>query len=161
MYKGTGSTLALPVGAIPGAVPPLMGYTAVTNAITWEALALFAILGLWQIPHFLAISVANLEDYSRAGIHTVPGEKGNRVTRLQTIAYTTALIPLSLVLVPLGTASWLYGGVALLSGTGLLYLAAARPSDGEFRDWAVRYFKGTLWYLPLVTIALAFDAWRL
>ena len=151
------STLALPVGAIPGAVPPLMGCTAVENTFSMEGLALFGILALWQIPHFLAIAIANLEDYSKAGIHTVPAQKGLKATRLQTIAYTTALIPVSLVLVPMGTASWLYAAVALISGTWLLYLAAKSPQEETYRPWAVRYFYGTLCYLPAVTLALAAD----
>ena len=134
-----------------------MGYTAVANEITTEALALFGILALWQIPHFLAISIANLKDYTRAGIKTVPATHGASITRLQTIAYTTLLIPVSLILVPIGTAGWLYGSVALLTGTLLLYTAARRPETEEHTVWAVRYFRATLLYLPVVTIGLVLD----
>ena len=151
------STLALPIGALPGAMPPLMGYTAVTNEFTAEGLALFGILALWQIPHFLAISVANLEDYTRAGIQTVPGKRGERMTRLHTIAYTTALIPTSLIMVHLGVAGWVYGGIALVSGVGLLYLAAKPPGETGLKAWAIDYFKGTLVYLPAITLALVLD----
>lgn len=153
------TTLALPIGAIPGAMPPLMGCTAVSGEITEEGLALFAILALWQIPHFLAISIANLQDYSRAGIHTVPANRGLATTRLQTIAYTTALIPLSLVLLPLGTAGWAYGTAALVSGVALLYLAAKHPKNDNYKVWAIQYFYGTLFYLPVVTCALALDVY--
>ncbi len=151
------STLALPVGAIPGAIPPLMGYTAYTNEVTTEALALFGILALWQIPHFLAISIANLQDYTRAGIKTVPAARGPSTTRLQTIAYTTLLIPVSLVLIPIGTASWLYGATALVTGTLLLYTAARKAETVEHTVWAVRYFRATLLYLPIITIGLVVD----
>ena len=87
----------------------------------------------------------------------VPAQKGLKATRLQTIAYTTALIPVSLILVPMGTAGWLYASVALIAGTWLLYLAAKTPQESTYRPWAVRYFYGTLFYLPAVTLALAAD----
>jgi protoheme IX farnesyltransferase len=64
---------------------------------------------------------------------------------------------MSLILVPMGTAGWLYASVALASGSWLLYLAAKAPQEEAYKPWAVRYFYGTLYYLPAVTIALAAD----
>ena len=100
---------ALLVGAVPGAMPPLMGWTAVTGKVELPGLVLFSILLLWQLPHFIAIAVYRKNDYATAGFKTVPVVRGNTVAKWQTVAYATLLIPLSMALTPLGAAGGIYG----------------------------------------------------
>jgi protoheme IX farnesyltransferase len=150
--------LALLVGAIPGAAPPLMGWTAVTGRIEAGAVVLFAVLLVWQLPHFLAIALFRKEDYARAGIRTVPVVRGDRVAKAQAIAWCTALVPLSLLLLPLQVAGWIYGTAAL--GLGLYYLAwslRGLRKDADVR-WARKFFFASLLYLPALTLALVVDS---
>lgn len=149
------STLALFVGAVPGAIPPLMGWTSVTGRLDAGGLALFGILFLWQLPHFLAISVYLADDYARGGIRVFALVHGERSTRRWIAATTLALVPVSLALVPLGVAGAFYGVVAGALGAGLLAWAVSglRRADPSQR-WARNFFLGTLGYLTLLFAAL-------
>ena len=94
----TRTTLSTLVGAFPGAVPPLIGWTAARGSISLEGWVLFAILFLWQFPHFLAIAWMYREDYGRAGILMLPVvEPDGRVTAQQIVVYTLMLLPVSLL----------------------------------------------------------------
>jgi protoheme IX farnesyltransferase len=150
--------LALIVGAIPGAAPPLLGWTAVTGSIGAPGLVLFLVLMIWQIPHFLAIALFRQEDYARAGIRTVPVVRGERVAKAQAVAWAALLIPVSLALVPMGVAGPLYAVAA--GGLGLWFLLMSvrgfRPDAGA--AWARRLFLVSLVYLPGLCLALALDA---
>ncbi len=159
--------LALLIGAVPGAVPPLMGWTAARGTLDLPGLTLFAILLIWQLPHFLAIAMFRGADYERAGIRTVPAVRGVKpdtrsntvvaIAKAQSIAWCLALVPISFALVPLHVAGWLYGGVALALGLGFLgmSLRGLRPDAGH--AWARRFFFTSLVYLPALTLALAVD----
>ena len=149
--------LALLIGAVPGAMPPLMGWTAVTGTVDTPGLILFAILLVWQLPHFLAIALYNKPDYARAGIRVVPVVRGDRAATLQALAYTTVLVPLSLMLVPLGIAGWLYGVVALALGVWFFAvgLGGLKPAAGV--QWARRFFRASIIYLPALMVALSLD----
>jgi len=149
--------LAVVIGAVPGAIPPLMGWTAATNSIDAPGIALFGILLAWQIPHFLAISLFRFDDYKRAGIKTVPVVRGEAVAVWQAIAWSVALLAVSVSLVPLRIAGPVYGVIALLLGLwylGYSLLGLRRKPDGT---WARRYFFASLLYLPAITLALAVD----
>ncbi len=155
--------LALAIGAIPGAVPPLMGWTAMRGTLELPAdapgLVLFGILFIWQMPHFLAIAVFRQQDYDDAGIRTVPSVRGLRVTKLQAIAWALALLPVSLLLLPLGVAGLVYGVTAGLAGLGYLAFTIAglfAPPELDSR-WAWRLFGASLVYLPIVVLALGLD----
>jgi protoheme IX farnesyltransferase len=150
--------LALIIGAVPGAIPPLMGWTAATGEISAPGLVLFAILLLWQLPHFLAIAMYSKADYARAGILTVPVVRGDRVARLQALAYATMLVPVSLLLVPLGVAGWLYFSVASAVGVwfALKGFRGFTPAAGT--RWARQFFFASLIYLPVLTAGLMLDA---
>lgn len=112
------------VGAIPGALPPVMGWTAATGRIDTGAAVLFAILFLWQIPHFLAIGRLYREDYAQAELPMlVVIDHDGRSTGRQMVVYAVALLPISLMLVPLGYGGALYFWAALSAGFG--YIAAA------------------------------------
>ncbi|MBL4685811.1 MAG: protoheme IX farnesyltransferase, partial [Nannocystaceae bacterium] len=112
------SPLALLVGAIPGAAPPLLGWTAVTGSIDAGGLVLFGILLVWQIPHFLAIALFRKQEYARAGIMTVPNVRGDAVAKIQAVAWALVLVPLSLMLTPFGVAGFFYFASAMLLGMG-------------------------------------------
>ena len=149
------STLALFVGAIPGAIPPLMGWTAVTGRIDAGGLALFALLFAWQLPHFLAISLYLAEDYARGGLRVFALVHGERATRAWIAVTSLALLPVSLAPVPLGLAGPAYGAVAALLGAALAgyALSGLRGTGGR---WARTLFLGTLAWLTLVFAALSF-----
>ena len=151
--------LALLIGAVPGAAPPLIGWTAVTGTLDPGAWALFAVLLIWQIPHFLAIGIYRKDEYARAGIKTVPVVRGDDPARIQAIAWSTLLLVSSLSLVPLGVASWVYGAVAAVLGLAFLGhgIKGLRFQGPPLLGWARRYFLHSIVYLPVLTLALVLD----
>jgi protoheme IX farnesyltransferase len=149
------STLALFVGAVPGAIPPLMGWTAVTGRLDAGGLALFALLFAWQLPHFLSISIYLSEDYARGGIKAFALVHGERATRGWIALTSVALLPVSLALVPLGVAGPAYGIVAVVLGAALSAYALSGLGAVGGR-WARNLFLGTLVYLTLLFAALMF-----
>jgi protoheme IX farnesyltransferase len=121
----TKTTLSTVLGAFPGAMPPFIGWVAARGAITVDAWVLFAILFLWQFPHFLAIAWMYREDYARAGVKMLPVvEPDGRVTGQQIISYTLLLIPVSLLPVATGLAGSVYLVGASVLGLGFLYYSA-------------------------------------
>jgi protoheme IX farnesyltransferase len=154
--------LALVIGAVPGAVPPLLGWTAVTNSLDLPGAVLFGILLVWQMPHFLAISIFRKQDYAAAGIRCVPVVRGEMVAKIQAIAWAVLLIPVSVALTPLGVTGDIYLVVSLLAGLAFLGFALMglrhKPGDGPGTlRWARQLFALSLVYLPLVTVALVVD----
>jgi heme o synthase len=144
------SSLATVVGAIPGALPPVIGWAAATNALPREAWLLFAIVFLWQMPHFLSLAWLYREEYERAGFPVLPVvEPTGRSTARQTVMYTAALIPVSLAPALTGLAGPLYFGVALVLGLAFLGLAIRFARDLHRRT-ARQLFLGSLVYLPLI-----------
>jgi protoheme IX farnesyltransferase len=110
------------VGAVPGAMPPVIGYAAAGGALTRESWVLFAILFLWQFPHFYSIAWMYKDDYARAGIRMLPVvEPDGRSTARQIVLFGAALIPASLLPGLLGMAGRFYLAGALLLGLGYLY----------------------------------------
>src|SRR5499426_1106026 len=97
------------IGAFPGALPPMLGWTAARNDIGWGGFILFAILFLWQFPHFLAIAWMYREDYARAGVLMLPVvEPDGRVTAQQIVIYTLMLLPVSLLPTAMGMSGRIY-----------------------------------------------------
>jgi heme o synthase len=152
--------LALVIGAVPGAVPPLLGWTAVTNSLDLPGAVLFGILLVWQMPHFLAISVFRKADYAAAGIKCVPVVRGEWVAKIQAIAWAALLIPISVGLTTLGVTGPIYLVAALVLGLAFLGQAVlglrAREAKADIR-WARQLFVLSLVYLPALTIALVVD----
>ncbi len=149
------SSLALFVGAVPGAIPPLMGWTAATGRLDPGGLALFALLFCWQLPHFLAISMYLKEDYARGGLRVFALVHGDRATRAWGAATSLALVPASLTLLPLGLAGSAYAVVATSLGTGLsAYAFSGLWQGGGANRWARNFFLLTLAYLTLLFAAL-------
>lgn len=153
------STAALFVGAVPGAIPPLMGWTAATGSIDARGLALFALLFVWQLPHFLAISIYLKEDYERGGLKVFALVHGEPAAKAWAVGTSALLVPVGMLPTFLGMASWGYGAVAALLGAGLTVAAASglRRPEGESR-WARSFFLSTLLYLVAVFIALFLGA---
>jgi heme o synthase len=152
------TTASLLVGAVAGAIPPLIGWTAVTGSIDAPALVLFAILFLWQVPHFLAIALFRRAEFARAGLLVQPNEPGGgRQTRRNVVQYTAALIAVSLMFVPLGVAGGAYFAVAAISGAVFLAhgLKGLRPASSE--RWARAEFIGSLAYLVVLLSVLVLD----
>lgn len=149
--------IAVFVGAIPGALPPLLGWTAATGAITYEALIIFGIQFIWQFPHFWAIAWVADEDYKKAGFKLLPsGGKKDMNTAFQIMIYTLFLIPLGLLPAKFGITGIdsaiivTVCGVLFLSQTFMLMKNANRKS-------ALRIMFGSFLYLPIVQIAYLLD----
>lgn len=144
------SSLATVIGALPGAMPPMIGYAAASGTLTPEAWALFAILFIWQFPHFLAIAWMYREDYTRAGILMLPVvEPDGRSTSRQIVIYASTLIPVSLFPSLLGMTGKLYLVGALLLGGWFLYSGVRVALDRTTRR-ARRVLLVSVIYLPLI-----------
>lgn len=152
------SSVATVVGAFPGALPPLIGWVAARGRIEAGGLALFAVLFLWQIPHFLALSVFLADDYARAGLKVLPLDGGPSATRWNVVLWTLALIPVSLLPVTLDLAGGVYAGVAIVSGLAFLGLGARGFRSNGGTRWAIGLFVGSIVYLTLLFAALVLDA---
>ena len=145
------------VGAIPGALPPVLGWTAAGGALDEGAFALFAVLFLWQFPHFLAIAWLYREDYARAGLKMLPVQDAERrTTGYLAVGYALALIPVSLLPAECGLAGNGYLWAALLLGAG--YAASAvRFMRCQSNVTARRLLWTSLLYLPALLLALVGD----
>jgi protoheme IX farnesyltransferase len=150
--------VAMLVGAVPGALPPLMGWTAVTGRLDVGGLVLFAILFLWQLPHFLAIAVFRKADYQAAGLQTVPLRLGDAAARWWMLLTTAVLVPVTLLLVPLHVAGRLYLGAAIALGLGFLAVQAWGVLQRLGAGWARRSFYFSLVYLAGLFAALFMNA---
>ena len=149
---------ALLVGALPGAIPPLIGWTAATERLDLPGVLLFAVMFLWQVPHFLAITLFRKEEYARAGLVVQPNEPGGeREARANIVRYTVALVAVSLLFVPLGLGRGAYLAVALMVGAVFLGYAIAGLRQGAGRRWARNLFLLSLLYLPVLFGALVLD----
>jgi protoheme IX farnesyltransferase len=148
------SEISTLVGAIPGALPPLIGWAAGHGSLSAGGWALFAIVFLWQIPHFMAIAWLCRDDYRQAGFPMLPviDPQGHSVGR-QALLYSWALLPVSLVPVGLGMTGRVYLLIAVALGIALLWLAwqfSRRRTEHTGR----RLFIGSIVYLPLIWAAM-------
>jgi len=156
------------IGAFPGAVPGLIGWTAARGVIEWPAVALFAILFVWQFPHFMAIGWLYRADYAHAGIRLAstqqPSSEAARSSALQALFYAVLMIPASLWATWLHVTGIPYATAAILLDAG--YLAATirflritrAPDDPENRVLARQLLKVSVIYLPLLLLAMMLDA---
>jgi protoheme IX farnesyltransferase len=151
------SSAALFVGAVPGALPPLMGWTSVTGHLDAGALALFGVLFLWQVPHFLAIALYRSEDYGRAGFEILPLVVGERATRVVIVVFSAALGATSLLMGPLHVAGELYTASAAVLGVGFVAWGLVGIGRAASRAWARSLFFASLVYLTLLFVALIVD----
>ena len=150
--------LALEVGAIPGAIPPLMGWTAGTGALAVPGWFLFGLLFFWQLPHFLAIAIYLEEDYRRGGLDVLTVRRGALAASRRIALYTVALVALSLSAQPLGIAGTAYTAAAAIFGAGFLILALRGAKDAIEGAWARRTMLYSIVWLTAVLAALVLDA---
>jgi protoheme IX farnesyltransferase len=148
------TTLNTVVGAVPGALPPVIGWAAATGRLGVEAWAMFLIVFLWQFPHFLAIAWIYRDDYARGGHKMLPSvDPGGHITGRQAAEYALALIPAGLLPAVVGLAGPLYFAGALV--LGLFYLAYAVRFWSDVSDaTARRLLRASFLYLPAVLLLL-------
>jgi protoheme IX farnesyltransferase len=153
----TRTSLSTLVGAVPGALPPVIGWAAATGTISMGAIVLFGIVFLWQMPHFLAIAWLYRDDYHHARIPLLPVlEKDGRRTGQQALLYAAALWPVSLLPAAIGIADVPYSILATLLGAGLIALSAMFARERTTLT-ARRLFLYSIIYLPLLWTALVLD----
>ena len=153
----TRTTLATAVGAVPGALPPLIGWAAAHGSLTWGAWVLFAILFVWQFPHFMAIAWMYREDYARAGIKMLPVvDPSGDATFAQIIATSAMLVPMSLLPAVMGMAGIHYFFAALVLGMILLQVAlwANRHRANVRAKWLMH---ATVAHIPILLAWMIFD----
>jgi heme o synthase len=145
------------IGAVPGAMPPLIGFAAAANTLTAEAYVLGAILFLWQFPHFYAIAWMYREDYSRAGIQMLPVvEPDGQSTARQILFYSVLLIPISLLPKWMGMTGTVYMIGAILLGLVFLY-SGIRVSLERTRVRARNVLLASVVYLPVLYVLMVCD----
>ena len=149
---------ALLVGSIPGALPPLMGWTAATGSLDAPGLALFGVLFFWQVPHFIAIAIYRREEYERAGMKTLPSVRGETSAKIQAFVYTGALVVSSLLLYVFRVTGTVYLVTAILLGLAFLGTAAAGFFVKNVNLWARRLFIVSLVYLTTLMTVMMIDA---
>ena len=153
----TRTSLATIVGAVPGALPPVIGWAAATGDITLPAIVLFGIVFFWQMPHFLAIAWMYKDDYKNAGIPLLPVvEPDGRRTGRQALLYTAALWPVSLLPALVGLAGAPYSAIATSLGIVFIWLSMVFARDRSHES-ARQLFLFSITYLPLLLGALVAD----
>ena len=147
------------VGGAAGAFPPVIGWVAATGRIGVEPLILFLIIFLWTPPHFWALSLSRVDEYSRAGIPMLPVVAGTAETKRQILIYCMLLVPISILPCILGLAGAIYGAIAGMSGAAMILFAVqlCRSSDAE-KGPAPRLFAFSILYLFMLFAALLADA---
>jgi protoheme IX farnesyltransferase len=151
------SSFSTVIGAIPGALPPVIGWAAALDELSQGAWILFGIVFLWQLPHFLAIAWIYREDYARAGFPMLPViEPDGRSTARQVVIYTLALLPVSIAPAAIGMTGAVYFAGALVLTLAFLWLAIRFALSRAVPD-ARRLFFGSIIYLPLLWMLMIAD----
>jgi protoheme IX farnesyltransferase len=153
----TRTSASTAIGAIPGAMPPLMGWTSSANEITLGAWALFAFLFLWQFPHFLAIAWMYKEQYAKAGILMLPVvDPSGRITARQIVLFAIMMVPVSLAPYFLGFAGWIFLTAATILGIWFL-VESVRTARAKTPEMARRLLLVSVLYLPIIFAILVLD----
>jgi heme o synthase len=156
MWLKRRTALNIVIGGAAGAVPPLVGWAAVTDHIGGPALGLFALIFLWTPPHFWSLALMTETDYDKAHVPMMPNVAGEERTKREIIYYTILLVVASLALYPLHVMGALYTGAAAVLGGIFLYDTLRTWKDsGTF--WARRTFKFSLLYLALMCLVMVID----
>jgi heme o synthase len=150
------SPVSVFVGAFPGALPVLIGWTAFSNSITTEALILFGVQFIWQFPHFWSIAWILDEDYKRAGFKMLPSYGKHKNTALQNLAFALLLIPIGFLPTQEGFTGITSGIIAMLAGLVMTYFAFRLYKTCDNKD-AKRLMFASFLYLPLVQLAYLLD----
>jgi protoheme IX farnesyltransferase len=147
------------IGGAAGAIPPMVGWAAVTGELGWAAWIFFAIVFIWTPPHFWSLAMLIKDDYAKVNIPMLPVIVGDEETAEQVWRYTLILVPLSLLMVcPPETCSWVYGGIAIALGYLFLKKAyALRQCPGD-RDLARDTFKYSIFYMMILSAGMVLDS---
>lgn len=144
------------IGGAAGALPPVIGWAAVTGGISIEPILLFAIIFIWTPPHFWALALVKNDDYKAAGVPMLPVVAGEDETRKQILIYTVLLAPLAVMPSFIGMASWIYGAFA--AGAGAIFIAMSwRIWVSKSNVLAMRLFAYSIVYLFLIFLGLVLD----
>ncbi len=153
------STLGTIVGSIPGATPPVAGYVAVTGNFDAGAALLFLIMAIWQMPHFYAISVFRLKDYTAAGLPVMAVKKGVRATKIYIMLYIAAYLAVVPLLTILGYTGYTYLTVMGLVGLAWFWKGIENFAVGDGAAWARKMFGFSLIVLLVFSFMISVDAW--
>ncbi|MBJ6362304.1 heme o synthase [Paenibacillus sp. GCM10012307] len=160
MWLKRTSTWSTSIGGVSGAMPPVIGYCAVTNTIDAGAIILFALLFLWQPPHFWSLSIRRVKEYSAAGFPLLPVVKGIDRTKLQMIPYVLLLIPSGLALYYFGHVGLVYLAITLLAGIVWLIHTLRGRNAVDTDRWAKTNFIISINYLMVTFLVMVLDtAW--
>lgn len=152
------SSLCTLVGAVPGALPPLIGWTAVRGHVEFSGFLLFLLMFFWQIPHFLALALLRREDYAKAGMPMLPVEQGEPAALRQILLYTAALLPISMMPYGLLGAGGVYLGLAMILGATFFGMALMGVRHGARPGWCGKFFYYSILYIAALFSALVFDS---
>lgn len=149
-------------GGIAGCMPVLIGWSAVTNSVSWAAVILFLVIFFWTPPHYWPLSMKVKDDYARAGVPMLPVVAGNKAVSRQIVLYSWVMVAVSLLLTPLGYTGWFYTAVALASGGWWLWeahalhaRAKAGVTGAKLKE--MRLFHWSITYVSLLFVAVAVD----
>jgi protoheme IX farnesyltransferase len=149
-------------GGIAGCMPVLIGWTAVTDSLSWAPVILFLVMFFWTPPHYWPLSMKVKEDYARVGVPMLPVVTTNQVVARQVVAYSWVMVGVSLLLTPLGYTGWFYTSVALAAGGwwlweahGLLSRAKSAATGAKLKE--MRLFHWSITYVSLLFVAVAVD----
>ncbi|MEM9452093.1 MAG: heme o synthase [Cyanobacteria bacterium P01_E01_bin.6] len=147
------------IGGAAGAIPPLVGWAAVTGELSWAAWILFAIIFMWTPPHFWALAMMIRKDYEKVGVPMLPVIEGNLVTARQILYYTVMLIPMTLLLVyPLHVSGAVYAASAIILGAVFVKKSWQLLQDSDNYDVARSVFKYSIFYMMLLCAGMAVDS---
>lgn len=153
----TRTSASTAIGALPGALPPLMGWTAAANEITLGAWALFAMQFLWQFPHFFAIAWMYRDEYAKAGIQMLPVvDRDGKITARQIVLFALMLFPVSLAPFFLGISGWVFLVGASLLGVWFMW-ASILSARAKTKEQARKLLMVSVIYLPLLFILMVAD----
>jgi protoheme IX farnesyltransferase len=151
------SPIAVLAGAIPGAIPPMMGWTAATNTFSEQAWVLGCLLFLWQIPHFMSLAAVYRQDYAKGGYNLLPDNpEVDRVTRSIIVVFSLALLGITLLAPSIGLGQRLFFVCALFLGSGMLFISIKLYTKYSIEN-ARRMFRASIIYIPALMIFLLID----
>jgi protoheme IX farnesyltransferase len=153
------STQNIVIGGAAGAIPPLVGWAAVTGELSWSAWVLFAIIFVWTPPHFWALALMIRDEYAKVGVPMLPVVEGAKVTAQQILLYTLLIVPVSLLLVyPCNVMGMVYTISAIILGGAFIYKASQLIKEPSDRNVARSVFKYSILYLGLLCVAMGVDS---
>jgi protoheme IX farnesyltransferase len=153
----THTTYATAIGSIAGAIPPVVGYCAVSNQFDMGAALLFIILVLWQMPHFFSIAMYRLHDYTAASIPVMPVKKGSYATKVRMLVYIIGFMISTFLLLAFGYTGYAYLVTALVLGSAWIYLCVRGFKREDDVLWARQMFRLSLVVITLLCVMISID----